>query len=84
MILGRYFTLCIQGSQMAFQPGFAIFQATHGLDTQAKTPLSMASLQTKLIPSLGSEIDIVFNLCTQIHLLHTNTHRYLHPKRQKC
>lgn len=38
MVLGIYFELCIQGSQRAFKPGFAIFKATRGQDTQAKPP----------------------------------------------
>lgn len=41
MVLGIYFELCIQGSQRAFKPGFALFKATGGRDTQAK-PLNRA------------------------------------------
>lgn len=77
MILGIYFALCIQASQRAFQLGFAIFKATHGLVIQAK-PMSTTSLETALILSLGSEIDVVAILYAKKQSLHANTHKHLH------
>lgn len=73
MILGIYLELCIPGSQRAFQPGLAIFKATHGLDTQAK-PLRLAFLWTELVLSLGSETETVAILRVCINTPTTHKH----------
>ena len=77
MILGIYYKLRIQGSQRAFQPGFAISSATSSRAGHTAKPQSMASLWTELGPSLGSEIEMVAILCAETHPLHTDTHRHL-------